>query len=218
MTACHFQTRRVTPMDESPQPTDRSLLRRVRTGSEGAAGELHRRYADRLLALARSRAGADLRARLDAEDIVQSVFGSFFRGAQRGLYSAPDSEELWGLFLVIALNKIRARGAQHRAAKRDVRRTLNEGGTEAEGERYEFPADDRSAYDLLHLVVEELLERRPETVREIVRLRIENHEVAEIAKRTGRSKRSVERILQEFRIQLAYELKPTDNDGHDPTR
>ncbi len=214
MTVCHFQTRRETPMDESTPTTDRSLLRRVRTGSEGAAGELHRRYADRLLALARARAGSDLRARLDAEDIVQSVFGSFFRGAKRGLYSAPDGEELWGLFLVIALNKIRAQGAHHRAAKRDVRRTRNDDG--ADVERFRVPADDQSAFDLLRIVVDELLESRPESVRDIVRLRIENHEVAEIAERTGRSKRTVERVLQEFRTQLANELKPMGDDGHDP--
>ncbi len=201
-------------MDEAPPPTDRSLLRRVRTGSEGAAGELHRRYADRLLALARAKAGSDLKARLDAEDIVQSVFGSFFRGAKRGLYSAPDGEELWGLFLVIALNKIRAQGAHHRAAKRDVRRTRHDDGVDAE--RFQVPADDRSAFELLRLVVDELLENRPESVREIVRLRIENHEVAAIAERTGRSKRSVERVLQEFRSQLADQLNPAGDDGHDP--
>jgi RNA polymerase sigma-70 factor, ECF subfamily len=200
-------------MDETP-PSDRSLLRRVRVGSEGAAGELHRRYADRLLALARAKTGTDLKARVDAEDIVQSVFGSFFRGAKRGLYSAPDGEELWGLFLVIALNKIRAQGTRHRAAKRDVRRTSNEAGTETN--RYGVPADDRSAYELLRIVVDELLDDRPESVREIVRLRIENHEVAEIAGRTGRSKRTVERVLQEFRSQLAEELKPAEDDGHDP--
>lgn len=213
MTVRHFLARRVTSMNETP-PTDRSLLRRVQVGSEGAAGELHRRYADRLLALARARTGNDLKARLDAEDIVQSVFGSFFRGAKRGLYSAPDGEELWGLFLVIALNKIRAQGTRHRAAKRDVRRTSNESGTDAD--RYRIPADDRSAYELLRIVVDELLEDRPESVRKIVRLRIENHEVAEIAERTGRSKRTVERVLQEFRAQLAEELKPMEDDGHDP--
>lgn len=214
MTAFRIPTRRVKPMDESPTTTDRSLLRRVRRGSEGAAGELHRRYADRLLALARARSGSDLRARLDAEDIVQSVFGSFFRGAKRGLYSAPDGEELWGLFLVIALNKIRAQAGHHRAAKRDVRRTHNDDA--ANDERYGVPADDQSAFDLLRIVVDELLEGRPESVRDIVRLRIENYEVAEIAERTGRSKRTVERVLQEFRTQLADELKPMGDDGHDP--
>ena len=37
---------------------------------------------------------------------------------------------------------------------------------------------------------------------EQVRLRIDGHEVADIAAHTGRSKRSVERVLQQFRDQL----------------
>lgn len=202
-------------MDQRSPPTDRSLLRRIRTGSEGAAGELHRRYADRLLALARARTGSDLRARIDAEDLVQSIFCSFFQGAKRGLYSAPESEELWGLFLVIALNKIRTKGAHHRAAKRDVRRTTSEPDTD--DERFEPPANDQSAYQLLKLVIDDLLEKYPDPVREIVRLRIENCDIAEIAERTGRSKRTVERILQEFRARLDDELKALDDDADDST-
>ncbi len=203
-------------MDQRSPPTDRSLLRRIRTGSEGAAGELHRRYADRLLALARARSGSDLRARIDAEDLVQSIFCSFFQGAKRGLYTAPESEELWGLFLVIALNKIRSKGAHHRAAKRDIRRTTSEPGHGTDGEPFEPPANDQSAFELLKFVIDELLEKYPEDVREIVRLRIESCDIAEIAKQTGRSKRTVERILQDFRARLDEELKAVDDDADNP--
>jgi hypothetical protein len=41
----------------------------------------------------------------------------------------------------------------------------------------------------------------------VVRLRIEGFEVAEVAAKTGKSKRSVERILQEFRTTMAGLLK-----------
>ncbi len=147
-------------------------------------------------------------ARVEAEDIVQSVFGSFFRGAKDGAYSAPDGDELWGLLLVITLNKVRAKGAHHRAAKRDVRRTIS-GDELAEG-GHEPPADDTASAALLGLVVEEVLAALPEGHRPVVRLRIEGHEVAEIAAATGRSKRTVERILQEFRGRMATEY------GHGP--
>jgi hypothetical protein len=40
----------------------------------------------------------------------------------------------------------------------------------------------------------------------MIRLRIEGCEVAEIATRTSRSKRSVERVLQQFRQLLTSEL------------
>src|SRR6516162_6213433 len=104
-------------------PSDHSLLRRLRGGSQDAATLLYLRYAQRLRALTRTRFATDLARRLDVDDIVQSVFGSFFRGASRGDYDVPAGEELWKLFLVIALNKIRAKGAYHRAAKRDIRLT-----------------------------------------------------------------------------------------------
>ena len=100
--------------------SDHSLLRRLKQGEQDAATQLYLRYAQRLLALARSKTSTSLSRRVDSDEIVQSVFGSFFRGAQQGYYDVPVGEELWKLFLVIALNKIRAKGAFHLAAKRDV--------------------------------------------------------------------------------------------------
>lgn len=195
-------------------PSDRSLLHRIQSGSEGAAGELHRRYADRLLALTRARAGADWRSREDAEDVVQSVFGSFFRGASGGMYRAPDGDELWGLILTIALNKIRAKGQFHRAAKRDVRRTVGEG--DRDDRAFDPPEDPTAAHRLLQVVADELIQGLPDSHREIVRLRAEGYEIAEIAGSTGRSKRSVERVLQELRARFAPETGPlSSHDSRD---
>ena len=189
-----------------PGPSDGSLLARVRDGSQDAAAALYHRYAQRLLALAKAKCGTDLAARVDAEDIVQSVFGSFFRAAARGYYDVPSGEELWGLLLVIALNKIRAKGAHHRAAKRDVRKTVGGAAlTPADG-GVEPPATDEAAHHLLRLVIGDVLDLLPVGHREVVRLRIEGWEVAEIAQRAGRSRRTVERVLQEFRARMAAEF------------
>jgi RNA polymerase sigma-70 factor (ECF subfamily) len=181
--------------------SDASLLRRLRSGQEDAATQLYLRYAHRLHALARSRSSPDLARQVDAEELVQSIFGSFFRGASSGYYEVPEGEELWKLFLVIALNKIRAKGNFHRAAKRDVRQTA--GGEFLD----EAAGPDAAALGFLKLTVEEALERLPEQHREMVSLRVEGYEVAEIAERTGRSKRTVERILQEARKRLAHLLE-----------
>ena len=188
---------------EEPAPeaeaSDRSLLNRFREGNQDAAAEIYLRYANRLRALARAQCSPDLARKVEIEDIVQSVFGSFFRGAGQGYYEVPAGEELWKLFLVIALNKVRAKGAYHRAAKRDARRTA--GGELLE----EFGADDSdsAACAFLRLVIDEELGRLPESHQQIVRLRMEGHDVAEVARRVGRSKRSVERALQEFRERMA---------------
>jgi DNA-directed RNA polymerase specialized sigma24 family protein len=52
--------------------------------------------------------------------------------------------------------------------------------------------------------------------RDMVRLRIEGHEVAEIATLTKRSKRTVERLLQDFRTRLANILKTDHGPDYGP--
>jgi RNA polymerase sigma-70 factor (ECF subfamily) len=180
----------------TPTAADASLVRRLRVGDEDAATQLYRRYAGRLRQLAAAQAGPDLAPRFDPEDVVQSVFRTFFRRAAAGEYDVPAGDELWNLFLVIGLNKVRALAARHRAGKRDVRQTS---GGEAVA-----PAAAAGDEDLrvLEMTIDELLDPLPASHREIVILRIGGHEVADIAARTGRAMRSVERILQEFRTRL----------------
>ena len=181
-----------------PVRTDASLLRRFQAGEVDAATELYRRYAARLLDLAAAKTSADVKQRVDPEDIVQSVFRTFFRRASLGEYEVPDGDELWKLFLVIGLNKIRAVAGFHKAAKRDVRQTTGGEATAAAG----ATTPDDLAYRTLQMTIDELLVPLPETHREIIHLRTSGFEVAEIAARVGRAKRSVERILQEFRQKL----------------
>jgi RNA polymerase sigma-70 factor (ECF subfamily) len=195
------------PLVEGEPMTDRSLLRRFRAGEEDAATRLYLRYARRLEALAKAQSGKALAARLDPEDIVQSVFRTFFRRASAGQYDVPEGEELWKLFLVISLNKIRALGAFHRAAKRDASATCS---TSQGIEAPEIAArDDEQPLRMLRMVIDELLAELPEAHRKMVELRIAGHEVNDIASATGRAKRSVERVLQQFRERLAKLLDDT---------
>jgi len=186
--------------------SDHSLLRRLRTGDEDAATAMYVKYAERLRLLANRQFSRDLSARVEAEDIVQSVFRTFFRRVAKGEYVVPEGEELWKLFLVIALNKIRKVGAYHRAARRDVRQTL---GGEALDDRGATVADE-TPLAVLGMVIEELLAKLPEASRVIVRMRIEGYEVSDIATQTGRAKRSVERLLQGFRQELASMIEEAE--------
>jgi RNA polymerase sigma-70 factor (ECF subfamily) len=185
------------PEVQSPEvPSDHSLLRRLRGGDQDAATQLYYRYAHRLLALAHKNRSADLASRVDAEDIVQSVFRIFFRRAADGHYDVPDGEDLWKLLLVLALNKIRSQRVYHRAAKRDARLTA------ALERPLADPAGGNEAVAFLEVAVKEALERLPAQHRAMVELRLAGHEVAEIARKSTRSKRTVERVLQESRKQL----------------
>jgi RNA polymerase sigma-70 factor (ECF subfamily) len=196
--------------DPAQQASDHSLLRRFRRGSQDAATQLYIRYVHRLRALVRANCSSQLTRRLEPEDIVQSVFRRFFRRVLKGDYDVPPGEELWGLFLVIALNKIRAEEAFHRAGKRDLRLTITDG--KAERLLAAQPGEDDAAYAALQFTVEEALERFSPQQRLMIELRIQGHGVAEIARQTGRSKRSVERALQEVRVGLRALL---EEGGHD---
>ncbi len=63
------------------------LLNRFRGGDDDAARELFDRYVHRLIGVARNRLSVKLARRVDPEDIVQSAYRSFFRGADDGNYS-----------------------------------------------------------------------------------------------------------------------------------
>jgi RNA polymerase sigma-70 factor (ECF subfamily) len=188
------------PDPDSGPVSDASLLRRYKGGEQDAATRLYVRYAERLRALAAAQASPDLRQRVDPDDIVQSVFRTFFRRAAAGQYDVPAGDELWKLFLVIGLNKIRAVAAYHKAAKRDVRQT-SAGGNYDKALNATLESDGE-ALATLRMTIDELLAPLGPSHREIIDLRVAGYEVAEIAARTGRAKRSVERILQEFRRKL----------------
>lgn len=208
-------------MDESPVPpepcndavggeelTDRMLLHRFQAGSDEAATALYVRYVQRLEQLAHAQIDPAAVVRMDPEGIVQSVFRTFFRRVSGGQYDVGDREDLWKLLLVIALNKIRSTGAFHRAARRSIRRTepLN-------ADRPPASADSEpQAVSVLRMTIDEIVADLPAGCDEIVRLRIEGFEVGEIARKTGRAKRSVERILQDFRRRLKATLAE-DGDG-----
>jgi RNA polymerase sigma-70 factor (ECF subfamily) len=189
------------PLDALAIP-DRDLLDRFQRGDREAAGQLYDRYAERLRALTRRKSSTALACRLDPDDIVQSVFRNFFHAAREGGYDVPPGEDLWKLLLVIALNKIRARGTFHRAAKRDVRRTRRIDGMDPYTLAKENP-HGQAAVTFLRLVAQEALEQLPPLQRKIVELRVDGYQVHEIAKMTGRSLRTVERTLQHCRKHLS---------------
>ena len=184
---------------ERKGPPDSVLLGQFQAGDQNAANRIYERYAGRLRALARSRFSANLARRVDVDDIVQSVFRRFFDGAAQGRYDIPSDEDLWNLLLVITLNRLRAEEVYHRAAKRDVRQSLEMDNVAAKDQ----PTCGRdSAYLLLRLTVREALSAMPEAQREVIELRMLGHDVASIAEKTGRSKRTVERILHGSRSAL----------------
>ena len=93
------------------------LLEEFRLGSELAAESLFSRYFERLTALARSRLSSRLARRTDPEDIVMSVYRSFFAGARAGRFTLTRGGDLWRLLSAITKHKL-CRQIRHDMADR----------------------------------------------------------------------------------------------------
>jgi RNA polymerase sigma-70 factor (ECF subfamily) len=183
-----------------PVVSDRSLLARVRRGDDDAATRLYYKYVRQLQSVVRQKLPGEVVSRIEPEDIVQSAFRSFFRRAGAGSYDVPEGGQLWKLLLTIALNKARNALAHHRAAKRDVGKSV------AQHDLHPPVAADETARKFLEMVIEEFTCHLEPSQRQIIEMRIAGLEVAEIAEQTGRAKRSVERVLQGFRSELSARL------------
>lgn len=183
---------------KSEHESDESLIHSIREGDESAAATFFDRYVAKLEKLAGHNLSGDLSARFDTNDITQSVFRTFFRRVSRGEYSAPKSDTIWNLLVVITLNKVRSAGNYHRAAKRDVARTADSDLTQL---RQAIVADEETLR-VVHMTIQEVVGDLPESQQQMIQLRLEAHEVGEIAEKVGRSKRTVERVLQSFRQRL----------------
>ena len=173
------------------EASDHSLLRRCHRGDQDAATHLHDRYAQRLTRLVRKRCPTALARCAGLEDIVQSVFQTFFRRVGLGFYEIPDGQALWKLLVVIALNRVQAQATYHYAAKRDAHRTS--GGTHARLLPDAEIGSSRLTRGPCVLDLDEFLERLPPQDRLMAELRIDGYSVAEIARLAGSSRRFVER-------------------------
>ena len=131
-----------------------------------------------------------------------------FQRISKGFYDVPDGDELWKLILVIALNKIRAKATYYHALKRDGYRPGAVAAARHRTPLHEIPHE--SASEHVELLLKEILERLPPENQLMARLRIDGYKVSEVAGMTGRSRRSVERILQETRLKLNELLQQVD--------
>ena len=79
----------------------------LQAGDREAAQALWRRFASRLIGLARARLRAAPRRAADEEDAVLSAFDSFCRGAEQGRFpQVQDRGDLWNLLVAITIRKV----------------------------------------------------------------------------------------------------------------
>ena len=181
------------------------LLARWRNGDQQAAAELFCRYADRLIALARSRLSAKLAHRIDPEDVVQSAYRSFFAQTRADRYDLQRGGDLWQLLVTITLHKLQHHVRRLHTGKRAVDREQNFGsedsllGIQMQALGNEpTPLEAVALADLLQQVLQGIEPRE----RRMLELRLQGYNLEEIAAETQRSRRTVRRVLDEVKQRL----------------
>ena len=176
--------------DDDPVP---DAVRRLREGDPGAADALFALYAWRLTRVAERHLSDKLAGRLDSEDVVQSVFRTFFRRGAEGEFRIDTSAQLWRLLVTITVRKVAAKGRHHTAEARDV-------AAEAGGESWlaEAVAHEPGPEEAATLVdqIENLLRGLPPFYCQVLDLRLQGCGSTEAARRLGVSRQTVHRALQ----------------------
>lgn len=185
------------------------LVARFRAGDEQAAEALFHRYVRRLTALAQRRLSDRLARRVDADDIVQSAYRSFFIKARDGGFSIKESGDLWRLLVVITLNKLRRQVERNTAGKRAMNTEQSfRADTSATGLRPEAIASEPSPDEALAVVeeVQRLMEGLTPSQCQMLQLRLQGYTVDEIAAQVNRSERGVRRLLDKIKERLQEHL------------
>jgi RNA polymerase sigma-70 factor (ECF subfamily) len=185
-------------MGDDPSAPE-SVTRRQDLPPEAAA-RLFTRYAEQLTRLADQHLDRRLASRVDGEDIVQSVFRTFFRRSAGGELAIDGSSNLWRLLVRITVLKARAVARRHTAGVRDV--AAEAGGATAGF--FEAIARGPGPEDAAAFVdeIEALLRGLPALYARLVELRLQGHSSAEIASILGVSSRTVQRALHLLKQRL----------------
>jgi RNA polymerase sigma-70 factor (ECF subfamily) len=174
------------------------FLNRLQAGEDVAAQELFARFTHQLIALALRHIDGGLRHKVEPEDVVQSVYKSFFLRYGAGNLELLNWNSLWGLLTLITVRKCAERAAYHRAARRDAAREVapprGDEATPWLDPLGREPTPLEAA--VLSETIEQLLASLDEDERPILELSLQGHTTREISERLGRAERTV-RLLRE---------------------
>jgi len=182
-----------------------SLIARIRAGDREAATQVVERFAERLKGLACRHLDRRMRPKVDPEDVVQSVFQSFFDRCRHDDLEFSGWDQLWALLAVMAMRRCAWESRWHRAARRDVRREIPDLAPQSDQNWLEsFATRDQSPETALQLAdtFSRVMVHMEEADREIIRLSLQGWTVGEISLELGRHPRAVYRVLQNLRQKL----------------
>ena len=184
------------------------LLERWRSGGDqDAAAELYERYSRRLIGLAKARLSPSLARRIDSDDVANSAARTFFCRIRDGRLQVQAGTDLWQLLAAITVRKALGQIEYHSAEKRAV---LDE--KDLDGSISIVPSEQLSrepdVAEVLALEDERnsILETMLPAHREIVLLKLQGLESAEISARVGLGQRMVNIVLSVFENKVRQRL------------
>jgi RNA polymerase sigma-70 factor (ECF subfamily) len=179
---------------------DDELIERCRAGDQDAARVLFDSYVERLLPLARRRISQRLASRVDAEDIVQSVFRTFFARLKDDQFEINSQDDLFRLLVRITVHKTLRQIAHHRAAKRNPGQEMGQSDSAHEQLLQLLTSEPTPEATVSFLdQLEHFMQQMPDSDRKILELRMEGYSTDEIAQKTGSYDRKIRRVLERIR-------------------
>ena len=179
---------------------DSDLVARCRTGDEQAAQIVFDRFVERLVVLARRRISQRLSSRVDPEDIVQSVFRTFFHRLKNDEFSIDGQDDLFKLLVRITVHKTLRQIAFHKAAKRDPGMETYQGEHSQEQLAQILDADPSPGTIVAFMDhLEHFMSQLKDEDRQILELRLQGFSTEEIALKLGIYDRKVRRVLERVR-------------------
>jgi RNA polymerase sigma-70 factor (ECF subfamily) len=130
--------------------------------------------------------------RFDGEDVVQSVFRSFYRRQEEGRFHIEHSQQLWQLLVTLTLCKTRSHARKHTAERRDATADRAMSDENQIFDRQPSPAEALALWEEIDLVLDGL----PKRAAEIISMRLEGKSRSEIARELDLSRQSIHRILK----------------------
>lgn len=193
------------------------LLEQLHRGDPAAAEQVFKTYEPYLRVVIRRQLTAELRAKFDSLDIVQSVWADTLRGFRQAAWKFKDAGQLRAFLITAARNRLIDRCRQNRAglAKNESLTACAEETLPATNQPR--PSEEAQAGDLW----EKLLTMCPPAHHELLALKRDGVPLDTIAAQTGLHKSSVRRIISELARKLAEheaaQAQASESQGRGPS-
>lgn len=191
----------------------------VKIGDSSAANGLWQHYFDRLVSSVRQRLYGQNRAVSDEEDIVLSVFESFYSAVQKGRFpDLCDRDDLWRLLLRMSARKVVDKRRHDQRQRRGGEVQIHSLDKKTD-ENHIIEAIGDEPTPQMVLMMQESVEKLFShlgvgQLRDLAGAKLEGYSNAELAERFECSERTIERRLHLIREKCRQEL--VEHNEHSP--